>query len=197
MVGGTARRLRVTAIIPLRKLAKLRSAAALRGPWHAALTDRAVLALKGPDSRKLLQGLVTSDVSVLDAGPQYTAFLGANGRILFDAFLVSAPTGGVLIDVAQTALEGVKKHLRRYRLRSKTEVCDSSDYAVFALGGSCTAGSASALPPCDGGAWVDPRLPWLGQRVFHRRGHGEEPDWLSKSSHNAGLDLYALQLALL
>ena len=55
--------------------------------WHAVLAGRGVLALGGRDARKLLQGLVTSDVTrINETGPQHTAFLGGNGRVLHDAF---------------------------------------------------------------------------------------------------------------
>ena len=68
-------------------LQRLRAAA--RAPrWHASLPSRGVLVVEGKDARKLVQGLVTSDVTRLDDGPQFTSFLTPQGRVLHDAFLV-------------------------------------------------------------------------------------------------------------
>jgi len=48
---------------------------------------------------------------------------------------------------------------------------------------------------CDGGAWVDPRLPCLGSRVLLRR-ENSPATWLSDSSE-VGPELYNMQLELL
>ena len=93
----------------------------LHKTWHAVLSGRGVLALEGRDTHKLLQGLVTSDVTALEEGgqPQHTAFLAHNGRMLFDAFLIPGPTGSVLIEAEAAAIPALAAHLRRYKLRSK------------------------------------------------------------------------------
>jgi len=196
-------------------VARLRSAAA-HARWHAPL-NRAVLSLEGADSRKLLQGLVTADVATLDAGPLYAAFLSAQGRLLFDAFLVSGPSGSVLIDIDQGAAEGLAKHLKRYKLRSKAAVRDAtSEFQVLAAAGGagssdggdgisngegddCDGGDGGLrVAPCEGGAWVDPRLPGsLGRRILHRR-DAPAPAWLLESgSVEVGAELHAFQLDVL
>ena len=166
--------------------------------WHAPLLDRAVLAVEGADSKKLLQGLTTADVDALEAGPLYTAFLSAQGRVLFDAFLVAGPGGSVLLDVEQQAVTGLAAHIKRYKLRSKATVRDaSSEYQVVAAAGSSAAGALpTAGSPCEGGAWADPRLPsLLGYRVLHRR-EASRPAWLDDSAETSAA-LYAFQLRLL
>ena len=169
--------------------------------WHALLVDRAVLAVEGADSKKLLQGLTTADVDALEAGPLYTAFLSAQGRVLFDAFLVAGPGGSVLLDVEQQAVTGLAAHIKRYMLRSKATVRDaSSEYQVVAAAGSSAAGAVANPPtagsPCEGGVWVDPRLPsLLGYRVLHRR-EATRPAWLDGSAETSAA-LYAFQLSLL
>ena len=83
------------------------SAAYLDSPlWHTVLPDRAILAVEGADSRKLLQGLTTANIDELvDGGaPLYTGFLSAPGRVLFDALLYPADGGGVLVDVDASVL---------------------------------------------------------------------------------------------
>ena len=159
--------------------------------WHARL-DRSVVALEGADGRKLLQGLVTADVPQLDAGPLYAAFLGAQGRVLLDAFLIGGPAGSVLLDVERAAVAPLLAHLKRYRLRSKAHARDASDeYEVLAANHDLPASGGA----CDGGAWVDPRLPCLGSRVLLRR-ENSAASWMS-DSREVGPELYNMQLELL
>ena len=163
--------------------------------WRSTLAHRGLLLVEGKDARKLVQGLVTSDVSLLDeSGPQYTAFLAASGRVLFDAFLIGGTEGSVLVDVDTANISSLAKHLLKYKLRSKAKVRDISDeHSVLAVGGALPAlGEAS---PCDGGAWIDPRLACVGARVIHRR-DAALPAWLD-AIPEADPALHALQLSVL
>ena len=137
--------------------------------FFARLASRGVLRIEGRDARKLLQGLVTSDVTLLDAAPQYTCFLSAQGRVLHDAFLVSGPDGSVLLDSELSAQAELTAHLKRYKLRSKVTIRDATDeLAVVASwdDGSVGAAAADVRPPSEGGHWADPRLPQLGSRLL-------------------------------
>lgn len=187
---------------------------ALRAPhraWHALLSSRGVVAVDGRDARKLVQGLVTSDITKLDDGPQYTAFLSAQGRVLRDAFLVAGPNDGILIDADREAIPELIKHIKRYKLRSKANARDASDeLEVVAVCGDIDgtlAADTASTAPCDGGAWADPRLPsLLGHRMLRRRGDtssGAAADlpasqWL-RAAASAEVDeaVYDLQLTLL
>ena len=164
--------------------------------WHCALPHRGVLALEGRDSRKFLQGLVTSDITKLDDGPQYSSFLNAKGRMIIDGFLISDTDGAVLIDVEAAALPALEQHMRRYKLRSKVSITDVSDsVAVNVVCGAGASGFEVGAPsPCEGGAWVDPRLSVLGCRILQRRA-GPSP--LPAGSIEAPPELHALQLAIL
>ena len=143
----------------------------LNKTWHAVLPGRGVLALDGRDTRKLLQGLVTSDVASLEEQPQHTAFLAHNGRILFDAFLVPGPADGVLIEAEAAVIPALAAHLRRYKLRSKVTFTDRTDeFAVVAICGHDAASAAAAMAPETGAAWVDARLEALGYRQLVPRG---------------------------
>ena len=170
------------------------SAAYLDSPlWHTVLPDRAVLAVEGADSRKLLQGLTTANIDELvDGGaPLYTGFLSAPGRVLFDALLYPADGGGVLVDVDASVLPALTQHLKRYKLRSKVALRDASDeLEVLAMCG----GDAAAL---DSGAWPDPRLPLPGRRALRPRGGGGGGVAPPAGSAPAPADLYGLQAALL
>jgi folate-binding protein YgfZ len=184
-----------------RSLSAAPSLARLGSPrWHAALDSRGVLVVEGADARKLLQGLVTSDVTQLDAGPQYTAFLSAQGRMLHDAFLLPGPEGSVLIDADRAALPALAKHIKRYKLRSKAQVRDASEELGVTAVSSALSADAPAdgadAPACEGGAWADPRLPsLLGARLVRPRG-APVPAWMD-GGDAADEALYALQLLLL
>ena len=150
----------------------------LHKTWHAVLSGRGVFALEGRDTHKLLQGLVTCDVTALNEGaqPQHTAFLAHNGRMLFDAFLIPGPADSVLIDAEAAAIPALAAHLRRYKLRSKVTFTDrTADFAVVAICGQDAAASAAAAmtpgsTPDSGAAWADARLDALGYRQLVPRG---------------------------
>lgn len=131
---------------------------------------------------------------MLDEGPQYTSFLNAQGRVLFDAFLIPAPEGAVLIEAEVSALKPLSSHLLRYKLRSKASVSDvSDDYSVIVNCGTLPTNEASGLTPAEGGGWVDPRLPSLGVRALVPTSSVISPP---EGSVEAPAEQYALQLAL-
>lgn len=113
----------------------------------ARLTDRAVLAVSGPEAGDFLQDLITNDLAKLapDA-PLYAALLSPQGKILFD-FLLFAGNGAILLDCHQSAREGLSKRLSLYKLRARIAIAPRDDLAVVAAG-----------PP-------DPRLAALGGRA--------------------------------
>ena len=62
---------------------------------------RTVLRMTGADARAVLQNVVTNDVDRVGLGRAvYAALLTPQGKYLFDFFLLEAPDGAVLIDVA-------------------------------------------------------------------------------------------------
>jgi folate-binding Fe-S cluster repair protein YgfZ len=90
--------------------------------FHA--TDRAVLRLTGADTREFLQNLVTNDVGGLDRGVVYAALLSAQGKYLFDFFLV--PDGeAVLIDVKADRAAALPRPPCRRRRSPSVSVADS------------------------------------------------------------------------
>jgi len=126
----------------------------------ALLPSRGVLRVAGPDARKYLQGLITSDIGkALDGQAIYAGLLSPQGKILFDFFVVGAD-GGYLIDVAQAKAGDLVKRLAFYRLRAQVEIGEESGLAVAAVWGG---------PPCvpEGAvAYTDPRLAGLGFRIL-------------------------------
>jgi folate-binding protein YgfZ len=109
------------------------------------LSDRAVIAVSGPEAINFLQGLVTNDVTKLTQ-PLYAAMLSPQGKILFD-FLMSAQGETVLIDVQKDQRAALAKRLSMYKLRAKVEIATRDDLIVIADEGP-----------------ADPRLATLGQR---------------------------------
>jgi hypothetical protein len=126
----------------------------------SVLTDRAILAVSGADSRNFLQGLITNDVGRLASGAVlYAALLTPQGKILFD-FLLYSDECGVLLDCAHEAAEALHRRLSLYRLRAKVDIARRDDLAVLARWGG-ESGSA--------GWWRDPRLLALGWRTVVER----------------------------
>lgn len=120
------------------------------------LTDRAVIALSGPQAREFLQGLVTNDVNrVGPTTPIYAALLTPQGKVLFD-FLVFDSAGGLLLDCPAGQRDALAKRLSLYRLRAKVEIVPRDDLAVVWSGDP-----VFALPLIR-----DPRRPALGYRAI-------------------------------
>ena len=120
------------------------------------LSDRAVIALEGPEARGFLQGLVTNDLADLAPGHGlYAALLAPQGKILFD-FLVAEGDGALLLDCVARDAEALVKKLKQYRLRSKIEIGIRPGLSVYAgLTGRAAERAVS---------FADPRLAALGVR---------------------------------
>ncbi|HEV2303613.1 MAG TPA: folate-binding protein [Stellaceae bacterium] len=137
------------------------------------LDGRAVLVVSGPDRRAFLQGLVSNDVEKL--GPKralYAALLTAQGKYLFDFFMVEAGEA-IWLEAEAARLSDLKRRLSTYRLRAKVALDEMPQLAVAAVLGS-GAPAALGLPPAPGAArefgggtiYVDPRLSQLGARAI-------------------------------
>jgi folate-binding protein YgfZ len=128
----------------------------------ARLTDRGVISVKGSDSEKLLQGLVTNDLEGLEQGAaRHAALLSPQGKILFDFFVVRV-AGGYLLDVAAAKAADLVKRLTLYKLRADVAIADiSSDFAVYAVWNEGAAGLTKARTCIN---FKDPRHPSMGIR---------------------------------
>jgi folate-binding Fe-S cluster repair protein YgfZ len=135
--------------------------------------DRAIIAVAGEDRQSFLQGLISNDTAKISAGQAiYATLLTAQGRFLFDMFIVEQD-GRYLLDCAAPRRADLIKRLSMYRLRSKVSIADADadwcsavlfgEGAAEAVGLSGAAGSAGAFG--GGTAYVDPRLPDLGVRL--------------------------------
>jgi tRNA-modifying protein YgfZ len=138
----------------------------------ARLEDRGAVSVTGPDAEKLLQGLITNDISALVTKPDDVSFeaatahaglLSPQGKILFDFFCVRTLDGFVL-DVAREKAAELAKRLSMYKLRADAEInVVSGNYHVLALWGpnACSSGPTKSTI-----AFRDPRHADLGIRIL-------------------------------
>ncbi len=133
-----------------------------------AVTDRTIWTLTGKGALSFLQGLVSNDLSPLEAGPGiiWAALLTPQGKYLADFFVVRRAEGDLLIDIATALAPTTLKRLTMYRLRADVQIAPSALQVQRGLGS----------PP--DGAYPDPRHLALGWRLYGGS-HGLEPqiDW--------------------
>lgn len=164
----------------------------MTGGKLALLPDRGTVSITGPDSVKLLQGLITQDMDDLQKAPAlFAALLSPQGKILFEFFILPTPTGFIL-DVARERAPDLVKRLTMYKLRADVEISDQSQqYKTFACWGhdssrhSLTNGEMSL---------ADPRHPSLGFRILADASKNLEASTITRVPAN---DYDALRVAVI
>jgi folate-binding protein YgfZ len=130
----------------------------------AFLPDRGVVKVSGEDARNFLNGLVTTDVTLLRPGlGRFGALLTPQGKIIVDFLITEAPAGhggGFLIDAPLPLTKGLADKLGFYKLRAKVAVENLSD----SLGVLAVWDGESAMKPDL--SFADPRAEALGWRIF-------------------------------
>jgi folate-binding protein YgfZ len=136
----------------------------------AFLPDRGVVKVSGEDARDFLNGLVTSDVTLVRPTlGRFGALLTPQGKITIDFLITEAPAGhggGFLLDTPLALAKGLAAKLGFYKLRAKVAVENLSDSAD-------PANSLGVMAVWDGEPTVkpdltfaDPRDPALGWRIL-------------------------------
>jgi folate-binding protein YgfZ len=129
----------------------------------AFLPDRGVVKVGGEDARSFLNGLVTTDVTLLQRGlARFGALLTPQGKITVDFLITEAPAGeggGFLIDCPRALAQGLADKLGFYKLRAKVTVENRSDQ----LGVLAAWDGDPAIKPDL--AFADPRSAALGWRI--------------------------------
>src|SRR5258705_1641613 len=130
----------------------------------AFLTDRGVVKVSGEDARNFLNGLVTTDVTLLRPGlGRFGALLTPQGKITADFLITEAPAGhggGFLIDAPRALAQNLADKLGFYKLRAKVAVENISDsMGVLAVWD----GEPATKPDL---AFADPRHEALGWRIL-------------------------------
>src|SRR5881392_3266618 len=130
----------------------------------AFLPDRGVIKVGGEDARDFLNGLVTTDVTLVSPGNgRFGALLTPQGKIIADFLLTEAPAGyggGFLLDAPRPLTQGLADKLGFYKLRAKVTVENLSD----SLGVLAAWDGEPAMKPDL--AFADPRDPALGWRIL-------------------------------
>jgi tRNA-modifying protein YgfZ len=130
----------------------------------AFLPDRGVVKVSGADARDFLNGLVTTDVTLLRPGlGRFGALLTPQGKITADFLITEIPSGaggGFLIDCPRALAQGLADKLGFYRLRAKVTVENLSD----SLGVLAAWDGDPAVTPDL--AFADPRNAALGWRIL-------------------------------
>src|SRR3954462_5013767 len=130
----------------------------------AFLPDRGVIKVSGEDARTFLNGLVTTDVTLLQPGlGRFGALLTPQGKITADFLITEAPAGhggGFLIDAPRALAQNLADKLGFYKLRAKVAVENISDsMGVLAVWD----GEPAVKPDL---AFADPRHEALGWRIL-------------------------------
>jgi folate-binding protein YgfZ len=129
------------------------------------LADRGVMRIAGGEATAFLHRLATNSILGIRMGEgRYAAILTAQGKLLFDFFVVPVPEGpeaGYYLDCVKEQIPDLSKKLNLHKLRAKVGIEDLSHrLAVAAIWGD-------AEPrQFDGVAFADPRLPALGFRLI-------------------------------
>jgi len=130
----------------------------------AFLSDRGVVKVSGSDARDFLNGLLTTDVTLLRPGlGRFGALLTPQGKIITDFLITEAPSGhggGFLIDCPRALAQALADKLGFYRLRAKVGIENLSD----SLGALAAWDGDPALKPDL--AFADPRNAALGWRIL-------------------------------
>ncbi|SFC47464.1 hypothetical protein SAMN05216577_10658 [Pseudomonas citronellolis] len=160
--------------------------------FYTALTHEAVLAVRGADAAKFLQGQLTCNLNYLDAT---TSSLGGRctpkGRMT-SSFRIVAEGDGYLLAMAAELLEGQLADLKKYAVFSKASLSDdSAAWVRFGLSGgdAVLAGLGLELP-----AEAD-RVARNGELLAIGLGHGRAELWVPaaragevREALDAGLD---------
>jgi tRNA-modifying protein YgfZ len=135
----------------------------------AFLNHRGVIKVSGEDARAFLNGLVTTDVTLLRPGlGRFGALLTPQGKITVDFLITEAPDGhggGFLIDAPRPLTKSLADKLGFYKLRAKVRIENFSDSHLSDSLGVLAVwdGEPSIKPDL---AFADPRHEALGWRIL-------------------------------
>ncbi len=130
----------------------------------AFLPDRGVIKVGGEDARGFLDGLVTTNVTLVRPGlARFGALLTPQGKIVIDFLMTEAPEaygGGFVFDCPLALAQTLADKLRFYKLRARVTIENlSAQLGVLAVWD----GAPKARPDL---AFEDPRDPKLGWRML-------------------------------
>lgn len=138
------------------------------------LKDRSIVEVSGPDAVHFLQGLVTNDLTKLQAEDeaQFAAFLSNKGRMLAETIVHRVAEDAYLLDVHESVRQRVMKLLKLFKLRANVTIEDAAGrYNVWAVMGGDDKLSQGLHEIPAGAVVKDPRDQTLGFRVVASAKH--------------------------
>ena len=104
----------------------------------AFLGDRGVVKVSGEEARSFLNGLVTTNVTLVRPGlARFGALLTPQGKIIVDFLLTEAPAGhggGFLLDCPRALAGTLATRLAMYKLRAEITIeAHSGELGVLAV----------------------------------------------------------------
>jgi len=142
------------------------------------LENRALLKIKGEDSKEFLQALVTNNINFISNEKSiYSALLSPQGKYLYDFFIFQDNKSNYLIiDCEKNSYQELMQKLTIYKLRSNVEITFQDTKDVYIVYGSDLIKFISNLKMTyqegytknisDNLFFIDPRNKSLGLRVY-------------------------------
>ena len=127
--------------------------------------NRLPVKISGPDAQKLLDDVLTADVSSEPGAVRWWALLSPQGKVQAEG-LIAPHEDGFWLDVDRAAAEAFLKRMRMYKLRANVEIEDMQHGHYVGW---------SAEPVTDALCDEDPRQPGMGYRIIAP--HDATADW--------------------
>ena len=143
------------------------------------LKNRAIISISGPDAKSFLQGLITNDINKIDSGEAiYSLMLSAQGRFLYDFFIIKF-NDAIILDCASEYVDEIIKKFSFYKLRANVEI-KKSNLTVAAIIGEKPKNINQNII-----CFLDPRNAKMGYRLI-----GLEEDLLDLNHSEQSLNFY-------
>ena len=98
---------------------------------YSLLKDRAIVEISGKDSVSFLQALTTNDISLLESQKSiYNLFLNAQGRFLFDAFIIK-DENRIFLDISKNHADQFINRMNLYKLHADVNFLVTQDLVLF------------------------------------------------------------------
>lgn len=143
------------------------------------LKNRAVISISGSEAKSFLQGLITNDINKIDSGEAiYSLMLSAQGRFLYDFFIIKHKDE-IILDCASEYVDEIVKKFSFYKLRAQVEIKKSNLIIAAIIGNKPENINQNNI------CFLDPRNTKMGHRLI-----GLESDLLSLNHNEQSLDFY-------
>jgi tRNA-modifying protein YgfZ len=128
---------------------------------YTFLKERSIYKITGEDRVKFLQGILSNDITKInDKTSLYACMLTPQGKYLADFFLISKGNE-IIFDLPSSNSEEIIKKLNIYRLRSRIQISECTDYCAASFIKEPTINQLKSSI-----IYSDPRSNSLGQRCY-------------------------------